>query len=390
MSLERPDFDNLAEADLAELLAIKVPESIRLDYKRDMYGSTDSEKREALKDISSFANTAGGHLVIGVTEAAGVPSAIDGVTCDDPDAVLTRINQLAINGLEPRIEGLRVRSVPLGNGNHCFVVRVPRSWNSPHRVISQNSNRFWVRNTSGAHEANVSELRTLFTLGADAATQARRFRDQRIESIISGQGSRPLVGEGRLILHLIPLAGVAGSLQIDVGDASRNQDRFRPIGSLGFSPRYNIDGFINEWAGEANYGYTQIFRNGSLEATKASIVKMPQGLRTIAASPFQRDLLSALPELITGLRDIGVPMPIMVFVTLHGVKGVIYKIRANPDEPEPQIDSDLIRLPDCIIHGYGTADDYKAAVKPAFDALWNAAGEPYARSFLPNGKWTTF
>jgi hypothetical protein len=43
------------------------------DYKRDIYGNSENDKREFLADVSSFANTIGGDIVIGIDEASGLP-----------------------------------------------------------------------------------------------------------------------------------------------------------------------------------------------------------------------------------------------------------------------------------------------------------------------------
>ena len=45
-----------------------------------MYGGNDAAKKELLKDVSSFANTEGGDLLIGIDEDAGVPTNIVGLT----------------------------------------------------------------------------------------------------------------------------------------------------------------------------------------------------------------------------------------------------------------------------------------------------------------------
>jgi predicted HTH transcriptional regulator len=45
-----------------------VPEGVLVDYKRSTYGRSDNDIMESLKDVSSFANTSGGHLIIGVDE----------------------------------------------------------------------------------------------------------------------------------------------------------------------------------------------------------------------------------------------------------------------------------------------------------------------------------
>jgi hypothetical protein len=72
MAVTRLDFDNIKVADLQELVDAGATESQVLEFKRDAYGSADADKKELLKDVSSFANMHGGHLVIGIEGAQGV------------------------------------------------------------------------------------------------------------------------------------------------------------------------------------------------------------------------------------------------------------------------------------------------------------------------------
>lgn len=83
-----------------------------------MYGDSDADRKEFLKDMSAFANARGGHPIIGIDEAAGVPTAFAG------------------------------------------------------------THRFWIRDSTGAHEASMAELRGLFSEDADAARFIRAFRDE--------------------------------------------------------------------------------------------------------------------------------------------------------------------------------------------------------------------
>ena len=69
MTLGRSNFDEVSEADLRDLIQAQTPEGLTVDYKRDAYAPGDAENKEALKDLTSFANSAGGHLVIGMNEA---------------------------------------------------------------------------------------------------------------------------------------------------------------------------------------------------------------------------------------------------------------------------------------------------------------------------------
>lgn len=387
MPIDRLDFEQMSEGDLSELIVGQVPEGLRIDYKRDLYGNSDADKREVLKDISGFANAFGGHLIIGIEEQNGLPVSIVGIAGENPDEVVLRLEQIARTGLEPRIQGLRVLAVPLSSGSYCFVIRIPRSWHPPHRVSAQNSNRFWIRNSGGTHEASVDELRTLFTMGADAQHRVIQFREERLREICNSQSGRPLLGDGRLILHIVPLAAVTSSLQIDLEKALSLSQSFKPIGNSGMSPRFNLEGFVNERGGDHNYGYTQIFRSGIIEATKASIVLTVRNEKLIQVT-MEKQIFEVLPNYINGLRELGVPPPLVVLFTLEGVRGSAYRVSSNPyDDPEPIIERDVVFLPECIINEYGETIEYHRAVKPAFDALWNTAGRSSAQSYTADGLW---
>ena len=75
MGLTNKNFDSLTTGDLDDLIRVGMQEGILLEYKSALYGNGDSDVKEYLKDISSFANTSGGHLVIGLQETGGAPVA---------------------------------------------------------------------------------------------------------------------------------------------------------------------------------------------------------------------------------------------------------------------------------------------------------------------------
>ena len=258
MSIEKTDFDSLNEFDLTELIEAKVPEGLRLDFKVQQYGNSDKDKREILKDISAFANSQGGHLIIGMNESEGVANELVGVTIDT-DSEILRIESMLRNGVEPVITGIRIKSIFLENGNKSIVIRIPRSWNSPHRVVSQGINRFYTRHSAGVHEPSIGELRIMFNQSSDALKMARKFRDQRITEVCNGSGIRPIEGSGRLFIHMIPVASLSGMINLDVEEIHDRHNNFEPLGSSGMSPRFNFEGFINERGGDKNYGYTQYF-----------------------------------------------------------------------------------------------------------------------------------
>jgi predicted HTH transcriptional regulator len=139
MSLHDIILDQISEADIDALVSTGVPESSLIDYKRDIYGNADSDKREFLADISSFANTMGGDIIIGIDEVDGLPAAITPFT-GDIDTEARRLQSIALTGIERRITNLRIRPVRV-SGGHVIIVRVPRSYIPLYCVIAANPPR---------------------------------------------------------------------------------------------------------------------------------------------------------------------------------------------------------------------------------------------------------
>ncbi|OGR94013.1 MAG: hypothetical protein A2V88_16180 [Elusimicrobia bacterium RBG_16_66_12] len=67
------------EGDLVSLRDNAVAEGKLIDYKLEV-GTTREARKEFLKDVSSFANAAGGHLLVGVAEGPpGLPADFPGL-----------------------------------------------------------------------------------------------------------------------------------------------------------------------------------------------------------------------------------------------------------------------------------------------------------------------
>jgi Putative DNA-binding domain len=141
-------FDDINETHVNELIQTQRAESLYIEYKRETYGGSDKQHKEFLADISSFANAAGGDLIIGVDAAKGVPKSIVPFTAD-ADAEVRRLEDMARMGLEPRIPNLQARQMPLSHGGYLILLRAPRSFLLPHRVSYQGGNRFWARSSGG-------------------------------------------------------------------------------------------------------------------------------------------------------------------------------------------------------------------------------------------------
>ncbi len=151
------ELNDVAETDLLALISNGVAEGRTVDYKRDMPGNSDGDKKEFLADVSSFANARGGDLVFGMEEAGGLPTNLVGLASGDLDFEIRRLDSILAAGLNPRIRyGTKI--VTPATGNRSLVLRVERSWIGPHRVVFQGHDKFYVRNSAGKYPIDVNEF----------------------------------------------------------------------------------------------------------------------------------------------------------------------------------------------------------------------------------------
>lgn len=101
------------EADLAQLISDQVAESLILDYKASAaLQRTDGKKNELSKDVSAFANSAGGLLVYGVLEDGNIPTELDQGL--NPDEITKEwIEQVINSRISRRIDGVGIRQIHL-------------------------------------------------------------------------------------------------------------------------------------------------------------------------------------------------------------------------------------------------------------------------------------
>ena len=102
--------------------------------------------------LVAFANTDGGQLILGVSEAR----AIKGV--QDPDRIARDVDNVAANNCEPPITVIQETLRPEGGGT-VVVINVPKGDMRPYRT---NRGVFYIRTSSGRRQASREELLRLF------------------------------------------------------------------------------------------------------------------------------------------------------------------------------------------------------------------------------------
>ena len=200
MILSKP-LGQISKEDLESVVAAQVPEGQQIEYKQALPGNADGEKKEFLADVSSFANSAGGHLVYGVLEkrdasgkTTGLPEGINGLAGVNAGAEILRLENVIRDGIEPRLPAARLRQVDGFAAGPVIVIEVPRSWASPHVVKFANHGRFYARNAAGKFQLDVQELRAALAHAPDGAGRCSTVREREnpceVSSDRGGEGDR--------------------------------------------------------------------------------------------------------------------------------------------------------------------------------------------------------
>lgn len=125
----------VTEDDLLKLVAEGVPESVQLEYKRsDALGKTPALLTELSRDVSAFANSAGGRLIYGVVEQDRVPVGLDGGVDGD---LLNRewLEQVLLSRIQPRVQNVTITPVSLSSGGQAYVLDIPQATSfAPHQA----------------------------------------------------------------------------------------------------------------------------------------------------------------------------------------------------------------------------------------------------------------
>ena len=377
MALRDILLDRITEADLDTLISIGVPESTIIDYKRDLYGNSDSEKREFLADVSSFANTIGGDIVIGMDESGGLPTATAPLT-GDLDAEIRRLENIALTGLEPRIGNLRIRSVTV-SGGRAIIVRVPRSFIPPHRVIAQGSNRFYARAGSQKYEPNVEQLRHLFADAPGTLQSIRSFHADRLVKIAAGDTPLALGQLGKVVLHVVPLPSfVDGRMAYIISELRKGSHLPVPPDDLNLPPRdtVNFDGFLNYSVGSpgTRQAYVQFFRNGAIEGV-GELRSDDKLISRFIRDDFTNLVVSRVRQYLDVLKAYDLGLPVYVFLSLCNATRVVYRYADTSGmgwhETSP-LSREIISMPEIYIDRYDV--DVIDLMRPTFNTLWNAFG----------------
>ncbi|MEU4769071.1 ATP-binding protein [Actinosynnema sp. NPDC023794] len=185
-------ISSVTHSQVVALAQGRVAEDYDLDFKSELYGTSDSAKRSLAVDVAAMANTAGGLIILGMDEDdqghASTPTYVE-VT----DAEINRMHQVLAVQVAP-LPRLDVRAVQNTDrpGTGFILIAVPRSPLGPHAVVVNDSLRYprrHGRTTTYLSESDVAQAyRDRFTglqSRFDVAVQHEKYLVDRMNTSTS-------------------------------------------------------------------------------------------------------------------------------------------------------------------------------------------------------------
>ena len=151
------DLTDARELHLTALIDAGASKNTYLDFKSDLPGRDSRGTQDLASDVSAFANSSGGDLIYGINEYGQGRAADIVPQVGNMDEEAKRVQDVLMNGIEPRVPGLQVVPLLVAGG---LASRVPQSLAGPHRV--RQNNAFYLRENGRKRSLDVPEIRGLF------------------------------------------------------------------------------------------------------------------------------------------------------------------------------------------------------------------------------------
>lgn len=136
--------EEITSKDIEEFIKRRIEENLNLDYK---HIKAFNDFDELSKDVSAFANSEGGLIILGIEEEkVGTDKTLKifpkNITWGETNLSKERLEDNLIGKIHPRIDGLRI--VPIRNEfkNVIFLIDIPQSENPPHMA---SDNKYYKR-----------------------------------------------------------------------------------------------------------------------------------------------------------------------------------------------------------------------------------------------------
>jgi hypothetical protein len=378
----------IGEADVRRLIDTELGEHLQLEYKSAPYENNDRGNREFLQDICMFANTAGGVLLIGISERRdeqGQPTGLPdptaqlGIELPNPEAILGAYDARITASVEERLP-LEMAAIEVGEGRYILAIRIPDSVRKPHAVVYQGHIYFPGRRERQRYALSVREIKELTMR---TASHLELSKDHLSESFrqVTLMPSRPY-----LVAGLIPVFSEDFLVDLRLATIQQAVRMFgRAIGGEFGNISYSFDGIERR---DARFDHiVQLRRNGLLRVSQQLPISEQEGLDHVRPLGIDRLLRQVFGQARSAYETAGIGPPYMASVTLTVQRELmgLYPSAGGPwEEPAALVEPDAYRFPFMQIDDFINMD---RILRPFCDQVHQLFGKEGSSSFNADGRW---
>jgi hypothetical protein len=270
-SIYTKDIASISFDDVQNFYNLRIREGLRIDYKRDF-------PSELERIVASFANTAGGVILIGVDEdSTNKPSSLLGIDLVKglEERVLNICHSNSNPPITPEVAVCPFSSIGTTNQDKCVVfVRVPESGQAPH-YIGKRSNLIYVRIDNESEQADAAATKSLM----EKRDRGTKLSKELLDSKTIKSQNIP----GFPAMRTTQVAAIPSCITKDIIDFNSETDRF-----LREHPRELVFGDERpkqrgiEFSGRSSQGdierldYCEVTGEGLIRYSEALTAKKPQ------------------------------------------------------------------------------------------------------------------
>ena len=370
--------------DIQCLIDNSVCESKILEYKKELKIDSDSDKKEFLADISSFANCIGGDIIFGIEEdEENNPSNVIGIPYENEDKLIRRLEDFIRQSIQPVIIDIEYKVIDLENKNCILIIRVPQSIVSPHRIEYKGTNKFFTRNNKGKYQMDVSELRSAFNSGINLEKRITNYTSERYLELIANKRNILRDDLPIFVIHYIPLSAFSNgkinnfSLS-DIKEAMNNVSS-KTLTGKEYNKKITIDGIVIECKLNSFNSIAKYSKNGIIEKSSNGFflkkyvnpnVTPSKEINAISSRCMINTILSDFIEVSNFYNKMNINGPFIICCTILNGEG--YTIPAEFSMTFNEIDRNVLDLGHIYVENLEVSAE--KIFKPIFDSLWNACG----------------
>jgi len=371
------NINDITYNDIEDLIG-NTREGKQIDFKAKFPDlKKDSDKKEFLYDVSSFANTVGGLLVYGVREHEGTAKEIVPLSEEiNFDKEILKLESIIRDGIEPRIK-TEIKVIESEKKERVLIIKIFKSWSSPHRVTLGGSGKFYARHSGGKYELDTSELRSIFNLSESIIDKAKIFRDDRVMKIISGELPVEFNEDvPKIVFHIIPIESFTLQSKPDLEKVMNANPPIYPFYCSSKNDRRNLEGilFFHNYGGGNHNSYIQIYRNGIIEIVNNSFFDNPPGREKMINPLLEGVVLKYYKdECIRIFKNLDIGGPVVIGLSLIGVNG--FTIRSSSysiSSDAERIEENNVIFPEILMNDL--SEKSEEVFKEIFELAWNACG----------------